>query len=250
MTTTAATASERPRLADGVDLVGVLPGSGFDSTQFLVRRGAQFVQVTELLFRTLEALDARRTYADIASRLTEATDWSVTPDQARSIVVQKLVPLGLVTTGEARARVSDGSGSDADGDGSIDRSILSVQAPVTLMGEQALDRIASVAHHLFAPVVAVPLLALVVIAHVWLYFGHGVVNGLLEVLYAPGLLLVVFGLIVLAGLVHEFGHASGLRHGGGRARSIPTAIRPRGGMKHFPKRPPASVPGRSEGARS
>ena len=194
MTTTAATASERPRLADGVDLVGVLPGSGFDSTQFLVRRGAQFVQVTELLFRTLEALDARRTYADIASRLTEATDWSVTPDQARSIVVQKLVPLGLVTTGEARARVSDGS------------------VPV--------DNIPTALISLFAPVVAVPLLALVVIAHVWLYFGHGVVNGLLEVLYAPGLLLVVFGLIVLAGLVHEFGHASGLRHGGGRARSM------------------------------
>lgn len=203
---------ERPTLADGVDLVGVLPGSGFDSTQFLVRRGAQFVQVTELLFRTLEAVDGRRTYSDIAARLTEITDRSVTPDQARFLVVEKLVPLGLVTT--------DGLGSEPIQSENVERSVLSVQAPVTLLRAGAIDRVAAVSHHLFAPVFAVPLLALAVAAHAWLYFEHGVINGLIEVLYAPGLLLVVFGLIVIGGIVHEFGHASGLRHGGGRAGSM------------------------------
>lgn len=209
---------ERPALADDVDPVGVLPGSGFDSTQFLVRRGAQFVQVTELLFRTVEAIDGRRTYAEIASRLTEITDWAVTAEIARVLVEEKLAPLGLVTTrGAASAAGDPVAAVPAKAE---DRSILSVQAPVTILGARGIERVASVTHRLFAPALAVPLLALVLGAHIWLYLAHGVVNGLLAVLYAPGLLLVVFGLIVVAGVVHEFGHASGLRRGGARAASM------------------------------
>lgn len=214
------TPADRPKLADGVDLVGVLPGSGFDATQFLARRGPQFVQVTELLFRTLEALDGRRTYGEIAERLSETTEWSVTPDQARLLVVEKLIPLGLVAHEAALARAPGGLTSETTENAKVERSILSVQAPRTLLGEGAIDRVVSVSHHLFAPVLAVPLLALVIGAHAWMYLRHGVIDGLLEVLYAPGLLLAVVGLIVVAGIVHEFGHAAGLRRGGGRARSM------------------------------
>lgn len=212
-------AADRPTLADGVDLVGILPGSGFDSTQFLVRRGPQFVQVTELLFRTLEALDGRRTYDEIAAHLTETTAWSVTSEQARILVVEKLVPLGLVATVTPVTGAASPAAEPTE-DVKVERSILSVQTPRALLGEGAIDRVASVSQHLFAPILAVPLVALVLGAHAWLYLEHGVINGILEVLYAPGLLLAVFALIVLAGIVHEFGHASGLRHGGGRARSM------------------------------
>jgi putative peptide zinc metalloprotease protein len=217
--TGAPTSPDRPRLAEGVFLVGVLPGSGFDATQFLVRRGPQFVQVTELLFRTLEALDGRRTYGDIAERLTETTHWSVAPDQARLLVVEKLMPLGLVGQG-AIAQASTGLTDETTEEVKIERSMLSVQAPRTLLGATAIDRVASVVHHVFAPIVAVPLLTLVIGAHAWMYLRHGVLNGLLEVLYAPGLLLAVVVLIVVAGIVHEFGHAAGLRYGGGRAGSM------------------------------
>jgi putative peptide zinc metalloprotease protein len=213
-----------PALADAVELVGVLPGSGFDSTQFLVKRGTQFVQVTELLFRTLEALDGRRSYEAIASRLTETTDWSVGPDQARFLIAEKLVPLGLVTTGEPAADDDMGQQAAATSNEGVERSIFTVQGPVTVLGAGPIDRIAAVTHHLFTPVLAVPLMALVVAAHAWLYLEHGVIDGLLEVLYAPGLLVAVVGLIALAGFVHEFGHASGLRHGGGRAASLGVGI--------------------------
>jgi putative peptide zinc metalloprotease protein len=215
--------AQRPSLADGVELVGILPGSGYDSTQFLVRRGQQFVQVTELLFRTLEALDGRRTYHDIASRLTETTDWSVTGEQARYLVTEKLLPLDLVTTEEPPG-VTAGPGAQVTRNESVERSIFTMQGPVTLLGASQIERIASVTHHLFALAAVVPLMALVVAAHAWLYLEHGVVDGLLEVLYAPGLLLAVIGLIMLGGLVHEFGHASGLRHGGGRSQSMGVGI--------------------------
>ena len=199
-----------PSRAPGVALVGVLPGSGFTAGQFLVTRNGQFVQLTELLFRTLEGIDGHRGFDEIAEDVTGKTAWALTADQVEYLVAEKLVPLGLVE--------SDGlvSGTALE----VERSVLMLQAPIKLLGEGAIERVTRVTRFLFAgPVVAV-LLALAAIGHFWLFFVHGIENGFLEVLYSPGLLVAVLGLIVVAALVHEFGHASGLRQGGRRARSI------------------------------
>ncbi|MBA2757639.1 MAG: DUF3105 domain-containing protein [Chloroflexi bacterium] len=192
-----------------MELVGVLPGSGFAEQQFLVARDGKFIQLTELLFRTLEAVDGERKFNDIAGAVTNSTDWEVTPDQAEYLIVEKLAPLGLIDSSGNVDHASDG-----------ERSAFMVRAPIPLMGERAIERIARITKHLFETPVVIVLGALVVLGHLWLFLVHGVENGLLEVLYAPGLLLVVLAFIGIAGLVHEFGHASGLRHGGRKARSI------------------------------
>jgi putative peptide zinc metalloprotease protein len=162
------------------------------------------------LFRTLEAVDGQRNVDEIAAAVTTRTDWALTAEQVEYLIDKKLVPLGLIAS----------TGDEADAGANATRSALMLQAPIPLLRERAIESIARVTKHLFDTHVVIGLLSLVALGHLWLYFTHGIQNGLLEVLYAPGLLVAVLGLIGIAGLVHEFGHASGLRHGGRRARSI------------------------------
>lgn len=207
-----------PALAAGVELIGALPASGFRDSQFLVSRRGQFVQLTELLFRTVEAIDGRRSKDEIAAEVTSNSNFALTGDQVEYLVAEKLLPLGLIATPDDES-AAEGVATGA-AETPVERSPFMVQAPVQLIGAGAIESVTRLTRHLFAWPVAVALLAAVAAAHAWLFLVHGVGNGFLAVLYAPGLLLVVLGVLVVAGLVHEFGHASGLRHGGRHARSI------------------------------
>ena len=211
-----------PARAPGVELVGALPGSGFVASQYLVKRDGQFVQLTELLFRTMEAIDGHQTFEQLANVMTSATEWALTPEQVRYLVVEKLAPLGLIASAGTKAPNGGRGGTPtAVGSGpSVERSAFMVQAPFNLFGPAPIERITRVTRYLFAPAVVVALLAAVAVAHAWLFLDHGIEYGLLEVLYSPGLLLAVLALVVVAALAHELGHASGLRHGGRQARSI------------------------------
>ena len=51
---------------------------------------------------------------------------------------------------------------------------------------------------------------------VWLLGFQGVGAGSRQLLYSPGLLLLVFGLMIVSASFHEFGHAAACRYSGGR----------------------------------
>jgi putative peptide zinc metalloprotease protein len=89
-----------------------------------------------------------------------------------------------------------------------------------VLGPRVIDPVTGVLKHLYAPPVIIPLLAVIAAAHAWLYFVHGVSVSFVEVLSSPARLLVVLVTMVLAGVFHEFGHASALRYGGGRVRGM------------------------------
>ena len=50
----------------------------------------------------------------------------------------------------------------------------------------------------------------------WLFFVHGIAQGLRHLINEPVFFLVVFGLVVLSAAFHESGHATGCRYGGAR----------------------------------
>src|SRR5215210_6685037 len=205
---------EPPARAVGVELVGNLPGSGFQEQQFLVQRDGQFVQITELLFRLLEEIDGRRGVEELAARVTDRSAWAVSPADIRVLLERKLLPLALVATvGDSSSRTPE-----------MSRSAFMLNAPIRLVGEGTLDAVTAITKHLFTPAAVVALLVLTAMAHLWLYLEHGIGNAILEVLYAPGLIVVAFAILAAAGLVHELGHASALRYGGGHARSIGAGV--------------------------
>src|SRR5688572_12639123 len=89
---------ERPSLAPNVQLVGQLQGSGFQDQQWLIQRDGQFIQVTELLYRVVEQANGERSLEEIATGVTDATDWMVTADNVRRLIQTKLMPMRLIAS--------------------------------------------------------------------------------------------------------------------------------------------------------
>src|SRR5688572_25196252 len=89
--------SDIPRRPDGLELVGTMEGSGYRTPPSLVRRqDGQTLQVTELLYAILEAVDGRRGYTEIAERVSARTGRSVVASDVKTLVDRELRPLGVL----------------------------------------------------------------------------------------------------------------------------------------------------------
>ena len=193
-----------PSLVPGIEFIGKLQGSGFAEDQWLVRHDGRFVQLTELLYRVAEAIDGERSVEEIAVATTAATPWLVSGDQVALLIEQKLAPLGLVA-GMTSAAAEPPAGS-----------MVGLYARRRVIPARLVDALARPARHLFWPPALAVLVGAIVLIHVWLYSGDQIANGVLQLIYAPLLLVVLLGVLLLAGLFHELGHAAGLIYGGGR----------------------------------
>jgi putative peptide zinc metalloprotease protein len=203
-------AEESPALAENVLLVGELQEGGFSQRQWLIQRDGQFIQVTELLYRIAKQIDGMRSVEEIAAQVSASSDWLITPEQVRKLLHTNFVPLGLLAGQEQPVPTSAGQS----------RSPLRVNMRMRMLSPRFIDPITRVLQHLYRPWVMLPLLTVIVGAHEWLYLRQGVGAGLLDVFAKPGLLLATIGVMVLAGIFHEFGHASALRYGGGKVRGM------------------------------
>ena len=202
--------AEPPELAPGVELVGEMPETGFQDRQWLVMRNGQFVQLTELLYRVCEQCDGQHTLEEIADAVSSSTDWLLNASQIELLIEKKLVPIGLVWT-------------DSDADDSSHTpapSPLKLQMRARAVGPRAIEPVTNLLQVLFTPVLMLPLLGLIVVAHAWLYAVHGVSNTLLTMFRTPASVLVVLPVLLVAMAFHELGHASALRYGGGRVRGM------------------------------
>jgi putative peptide zinc metalloprotease protein len=202
----------KPKLASDVELVGEFEGTGFAERQWLVRRGDRFIQLTELLYQIAEKADGERDLDEIAAAVTDATEWIVTEDNVRELIGSRLVPLGVI-----------------DGNGAVTHErrrgpepvqALALRMRVRVLGPRAIEPIARALQYFFAPPVVVAALALAAVGHYWMYRVHGLIGAFLDALYMPSSLLVILAVTLAAAVVHEFGHASALRYGGGRARGM------------------------------
>src|SRR5690349_17082245 len=88
---------EVPARAEGVQLLGEMEGSGYREPPALARRGdGQVVQLTPLLYMLLSAIDGHRTVEEVATRVSEAYGRTVTADNVRTLLDQRLRPVGLL----------------------------------------------------------------------------------------------------------------------------------------------------------
>ena len=208
---TSGTRGRRPRLAKGVRLCGELQGAGFAGSQWLIEREGRYIQLTELLYRVAEQTTGGRTLEQIAESVSERTGRTLTGDHVRYILATKLAPLGLVARTE---------GSPASVRTQQLRSPLTLNLRMKTIGPELIDPIARLLQVFYAPPVLVVALAAIAGAHAWMYLAHDVDSSVRATLRTPALLLVVIAVSQIAGLFHEFGHAAGLRYGGGRARAM------------------------------
>jgi putative peptide zinc metalloprotease protein len=209
---------ESPALAPGVQLVGELPETGFTEKQWLAVRNGKFIQLGELLYRVAEFSNGKRTLVEIAQRMTETTDWQVTEDHVRQIL-QKMIPLGIIDTGVSEATYSQEQEALARPADNTDATLgMTMRAQV--IGPHTVQPIARVLQIFYKPIVLIPLLVIIAVAHAWLYIAHGLSQGFMDILYRSWGFPIVLGLLILGGVFHEFGHAAALAYGGGQVRGM------------------------------
>jgi putative peptide zinc metalloprotease protein len=94
--------------------------------------------------------------------------------------------------------------------------LLALKFRAAVVPDSAVRSLTTVFRPLFLP----PVMALVVLGLLgldgWLFFAHGVSQSVRHILYAPALMLMLLGGVVLATAFHEIGHATACRYGGAK----------------------------------
>ena len=193
-----------PRRAEGVELIGEIPGSGYRSPPSLVRRAdGQTIQLTRLLYLVLSAVDGRRTYEEIAADVGPRYGRSLTAADVHTLCDSKLRTIGVL-------RLADG------GEPEVRRSnpLLALRLRYVVTDPGVTRRLTAPFARLFHPVVVAVLVLAFLAVSVWVLFDKGLASATHQAFDEPGLLLVVFALTVLSAGFHEFGHAAAARYGG------------------------------------
>ena len=219
----AATVADAPRVpvpVPGVELLGEYEGSGYETPHYLARRpDQQVVQLSRLLHLVASVVDGRRDLTGIAGQVAEQLGRPVSPGNVEYLIVNKLVPLGLVrietTPGAEPAPLTPECGH---------RPVLSLTARRTLMSEALVNRLAAVFRWLFVPLVVIESLHLLIAVDWWLITHADLTAAAAAIARQPTLMVAVLGLGLLSMVFHELGHAAGCRYGGARPGVIGVGI--------------------------
>jgi putative peptide zinc metalloprotease protein len=195
-----------PQLATGVSLIGEYQASGYEDPPCLLRRAdGQTIQVTPLLYALVEVIDGRRNTAELAEALSERIGRSVSDDNVRFLIDDKLRPAGVLKDAQGR-------------DPQVQKAnpLLALRFKLKLADEQRTNRLTAPFAFLFRPWVVVPAVAAFIAVVGWTVFVRGLGGGARQLLYSPALMLGAFVLTILSASFHEFGHAAACRYSGGR----------------------------------
>ena len=190
--------------AEGVELLGELPGSGYRRPPALARRGdGQVLQLSPLLYQVLIVIDGRRTVEEVAAEVGAATGRLVRPDDVRQLVDTSLRPLGLL-------RKADGTEPE------VRRSqpLLGLRFRRVVTDPAVTRRLTAPFAVLFSPLVVVPVTLAFTAVSAWVLFSQGLAAATAQAFGNPALFLAVVVVTVLSAGFHEFGHAAAARYGG------------------------------------
>ena len=165
---------EVPRLADGVELLGEYKDSGYSQPPSLVRRpDGQVIQMSKLLYLTASALDGHRDDTAIAEIVSAGLGKTLTADQARYLIKQKLAPLGVLAVHGAPAVAPTAN------------PLLTLKARGTLLPERAAAAAGTLLRPLFRPPVIAAVLICAAALDYWIFGVHGLGAGLGQVVRHP-----------------------------------------------------------------
>jgi putative peptide zinc metalloprotease protein len=197
---------DAPKLADGIELIGEYKGSGFKEAPYLARRAdGQVLQLPKLLYLVAQNTDGQRDFGAIAEAVTEEFGKGVSADNVRTLADSKLRPLGVLAA-------ADGSSPKLK----RPNPLLALSFRASVIPPGMVNAITTMFRPFFWPLVALAGIAGFVALDIWLFFIHGVAQGLRSLLNEPVFFLLVFLLVVISAALHECGHATGCRYGGAK----------------------------------
>jgi putative peptide zinc metalloprotease protein len=197
-------ARDVPARVDGVQLIGEMKGSGYRRPPALARRSdGQTIQLTPLLYLVLDAIDGTRSFEEIGAAVSRPYGKTVSGENVRTLVEERLHPVGLVTG-------PDGSAPEVE----KSNPLLALRFKYAVTDPDRTRRLTTPFARLFHPVVVVPVLLALVVLSWWVLFRKGLASATYEAFDKPGLLILVIVVTILSAGFHEFGHAAGARRGG------------------------------------
>ncbi|MFS2293069.1 MAG: hypothetical protein FWJ90_10240 [Actinomadura sp.] len=205
-----------PTLAEGAELVGEFKNSGYrEPPQLVCLPNRQLVRLPPLLFHVAEALHDHRHLAgtrdvpaaleEVAAAVGERAGARLTAEQIVYLVDRKLAPLGVTAYSDGTAPPTVKA-----------NPFLGLKFKVGVCPERVTWIIGGLFAWLLRPLIAVPVVAAVLAAEVWLFTSRSVAEALQQTLLVPVSILMIMGLGVLSCVFHEFGHAAACRYGGVR----------------------------------
>ncbi len=204
-------------MSEGTELIGEYEGSGFKDQVYLARRAdGQVMRFSRLLYLVATEADGQKDFDQIARRVSDEFGRTVSADNVRVLVEQRLRPLGVLAP----------TGGTSHQPAKLPRAkpvlALHWRAPILPAGSARV--LSAVFRPLFFSPVVVAVLAGFAALDYWLFFVHGFGESTRQVLYQPELFLMIFGLSFLSGLFHECGHATACYHGGAKPGRIGVGI--------------------------
>jgi putative peptide zinc metalloprotease protein len=195
-----------PQLAEGIELIGEYEDSGYKEPPALARRAdGQIIQLPALLYLVAASIDGRRSYEEIADRVTKACGRELAPEDVEFLVDEKLWPLGFI----------EGPGGETPEVQKAD-PLLALKLRVAIVPERVVAAITSVFYPFFFPPVILAVILALVSFDIWMFFLHGIAQSARSIVYNPLLLFMVLGLVIVATALHEIGHATAARYGGAK----------------------------------
>src|SRR5918995_2596139 len=203
-----------PSLAQGTELIGEYEGAGHKEPVFLVRRAdGQMLQLSRLLYLVASETDGQKDFGQIALRVGTEFGHTVSADNVRYLVENKLQPLGVIAANEGPSPKLMRA-----------KPVLALKFRVPILPGGVIRSLAVVFRPFFLAPVMIAMFAGLAALDIWLFFVHGLVGSAQEVLYQPELFVVVVGLAVLATVFHELGHATACHYGGAKPGRIGVGI--------------------------
>jgi putative peptide zinc metalloprotease protein len=163
------------------------------------------VQLPYLLYLVAEEADGRSGYEEIAARVSKRHSRDVTAENVSYLVDEKLRPLGILAA-------ADGSSPK------LKRAdpMLALTFRVGVVPAGVVRLIGAIFAPLFWLPIVVAVIGGLVAVDAWLFFVHGVAQSARELIYQPATIVLLYGLLVVSIVFHEFGHAAAARYGGAR----------------------------------
>ena len=187
--------------AEGIELLGDVHGSGYEGGAALVRRAdGQIVQLGPLMYALLGAIDGRRTPAELADSLCERIGRPCDEEVVRGLA-EKLAAQGLLAGHEHNAPPRR-------------NPLLALRWKILVTDPKWTSRFTAPFTFLFHPVIVVPMVAGFLAVCWFVLFHKGLASATREALDKPGLLVLIFLLVIASAALHEIGHAAACRYGG------------------------------------
>ena len=220
---------ERPKRRPNVELHGRMPDTAFAEERWLICVNGQYHEVTPLLYHVLAAADGKTPAAIIAAQVSQQCGRSLSADDIRWLVTNRLIPAGLLAIPVPASAASGSTHGETRGNPTsaaprTREQALGLRARVPLISYETIAPITGILQHLYWPPLIVLTVLLAIGVHIWLYRSPALLVGAQTLLRDPALVLVLFGMEIGSSFFHELGHAAAMRRGGCRHGPIGVAI--------------------------